>query len=357
MQQTLTTSKMSPSNILPGLLRKMTVRAVFETLQREGAGSRADLARSTGISPPTISKAVSELLSRRLVSETMTSENILGRPGMLLTLHGAAARVIGIAIRGRETEISIASLDGRVDETQTGTLPVSIADPDWMCRVMDMINLYRTLPGIELIGIGICGEKLDLHPGDSSEAGSLAGSQWRRIVETADQLSDLAGLPSTALLPGQAVALAERLIGAARTLTDFVVMDISSSPSLGAFIDGQLLTGRSGMAGYLNLTGPDADVPPDDPEFLAAAISSVIGLFNPSALFLRSHSLKIDGQCLPRLRQLMEQMNLAALSDCDVQLTSVSLLDAAVAAIVDEITRGLGPRLSVPLPGTAMFAG
>ena len=57
---------MATSSIQPGLLRKMTVRRVLEVLISNGPGSRADLTRLTGISAPTVSKAVATLLEKGL---------------------------------------------------------------------------------------------------------------------------------------------------------------------------------------------------------------------------------------------------------------------------------------------------
>ena len=80
---------MPSSGIKPGLLRKMTVRRVLECLQEHGPLSRADLTRETGISAPTVSKAVADLLESGLLEEGMAPDHALGRPGKKLQLaHG-----------------------------------------------------------------------------------------------------------------------------------------------------------------------------------------------------------------------------------------------------------------------------
>ena len=77
---------MASSRIKPGLLRKMTVRRVLECCLENGPLSRADLTRETGISAPTVSKAVVDLLDSGLLEEGEAPENALGRPGKRLQL-------------------------------------------------------------------------------------------------------------------------------------------------------------------------------------------------------------------------------------------------------------------------------
>jgi len=59
----------------------MTVRKVLESLQTHGPLSRADLTRDTGISAPTVSKVVVDLLDSGLLEEGAAPDNTVGRPG------------------------------------------------------------------------------------------------------------------------------------------------------------------------------------------------------------------------------------------------------------------------------------
>ena len=70
----------------PSLLRKMNVRKVLEVIQSQGTLTRADVMRCSGISAPTVSKAVSALLEAGLLEERETAEFSVGRPGKLLQL-------------------------------------------------------------------------------------------------------------------------------------------------------------------------------------------------------------------------------------------------------------------------------
>ena len=62
----------------------MTQRAVVEALKSQGPISRADIARLTGISPTTVSSAVTQVLNAGYIEETDAEITGPGRPGKIL---------------------------------------------------------------------------------------------------------------------------------------------------------------------------------------------------------------------------------------------------------------------------------
>src|SRR5690348_5573842 len=73
---------------------------VIELLRTRGALTRADLARSLGLSRATVSNVVAALHHEGLVVETESTDTSVqprqGRPGALLTLNPSAGVVVGI---------------------------------------------------------------------------------------------------------------------------------------------------------------------------------------------------------------------------------------------------------------------
>ena len=74
------------SPVLPALLGRLNVRRVLEVVQRHGPLSRADVTRRSGVSAPTVSKAVESLLRSGLLEEAAPERPALGRPGRVLRL-------------------------------------------------------------------------------------------------------------------------------------------------------------------------------------------------------------------------------------------------------------------------------
>ncbi len=91
-----------------GLLNK---RALIRQLQKAGVASRAELARSLGMSQPTAGKIVDELLAEKILEEVeLTAVNEsglaqLGRPGRQLRLNRSQASFLGIQLGIRETQL------------------------------------------------------------------------------------------------------------------------------------------------------------------------------------------------------------------------------------------------------------
>src|SRR3981081_3700610 len=81
--------------VRPNLLRRMNERRILEMVQAQGAVSRAELVRLTGISPPTVSKLVRSLLAANMLDEGEAPDAVLGRPAKVLRPARQTTRVLG----------------------------------------------------------------------------------------------------------------------------------------------------------------------------------------------------------------------------------------------------------------------
>src|ERR1039457_3251408 len=82
------------------LLRDLNVSLLIELVRRCGTISRADLARQSLFSAPTVSAIVDKLLARGIVIEVSTAPSSGGRPPWLLSVDPKAGYVVGIKLRG-----------------------------------------------------------------------------------------------------------------------------------------------------------------------------------------------------------------------------------------------------------------
>src|SRR5262249_21074379 len=99
---------------VPSLLRHLHARQVLAALQQHGPMSRADIARSTGISGPTVTRTVADLIGANLLEEGEFQPGPLGRPGKSLRLASRQVSVLGVAVGVHQCEIVSAGLDGRL---------------------------------------------------------------------------------------------------------------------------------------------------------------------------------------------------------------------------------------------------
>ena len=100
------------TTIRPALVGKLNERQVLRLIRSRGPLSRAEVARESGLSAPTVSKAVASLLKAGLLEEADAVGLARGRPAPRLRLATESAQVLGIAVDAAHCEVVSAGFDG-----------------------------------------------------------------------------------------------------------------------------------------------------------------------------------------------------------------------------------------------------
>src|SRR3954451_755563 len=98
----------------PSLLRTVNEPAILNLLRRAGATSRAQLARDSGLSKPTVSQALANLERAGLVLEIGLQTPPRGRAAVLYEPNAAAGYVVGIDIGRSFVRVAAADLAGAI---------------------------------------------------------------------------------------------------------------------------------------------------------------------------------------------------------------------------------------------------
>src|SRR2546429_4837284 len=98
----------------PSLLRAINERSVLELIHRGGPLSRAQVARVSGLSKPTVSLALTGLLDAQLVREVGKSRGERGPSALLYELNPSAGWVAGIDVGRVWVRAAIANIAGTV---------------------------------------------------------------------------------------------------------------------------------------------------------------------------------------------------------------------------------------------------
>ena len=377
------------------LLRRINERRLLEFIQSQGPSSRAMLTRSSGLTAPTVSKAIDSLLQRGLVEELEPVEQALGRPGKLVRMASHSGAVLGVVIDTQTCCSVAAGLEGTVTEEQTRR----ISTPDDYTTLIDMIerdcrSLIAGIPG-KLHGIGLSVPGLI-----NDRLGEIIFSPNLHLLDKRNPARDLEqrlGIPSLLIQETDGLCLSERIYGDARGLDDFAVLDAAFGLGLAVMSGGHLLTGHSGMAGEIGhiTVAPDglrcgcgnrgcletlatdaallrmlADklgTPPDleaaadllndraadfqheirtATEYLAIAIATVINIFNPTTLFVHGTLLAAHPDRFARVLDRVKQRTLtASLADCTIVATRSSKRQGAIAGIMHHLTNAWAPTV------------
>ncbi len=223
---------------------------VFATILTRGPLSRRDVARLTGLSASTVTKAVKPLLAAGYLVEGAEEVEGPGRPITPLTVNTGRHYVLGVKVMEHEAVGVVADPQGRVlaslrralrDRTVDGLL-------DDVAQLME--DLYAVQPefAAETEGLGVClGGHVDGRTGTLRYSPFFA---WRD-VELARLLEARTGLATVVENDVNALAVAEQWFGAGRDVDNFAVVTVGAGIGCGLIVDGALVHGASGMAGEL----------------------------------------------------------------------------------------------------------
>ena len=105
---------MTETKAVPALLRALNERTVLDAVRTEGPISRAEVARKTGISRPTVSLVLRSLLEDGLVRETAHDPDGPHYGAVYYEADPEAAVVLGVDFGARAVRAALCDLSGEV---------------------------------------------------------------------------------------------------------------------------------------------------------------------------------------------------------------------------------------------------
>ncbi|MEG3615550.1 ROK family transcriptional regulator [Isoptericola haloaureus] len=234
------------SKVLPEHARAHNRSLVLQQLFHEGPTSRADLARSTGLTRVTVSDLVGVLLAEGLVEELGTQPGRrVGKPAILVGMRTDAYQIVGLdlsddtVLRG-----AVLTLTGEAVERQS--LPVDGR------RGQDLVDLLarfarRLVAGATrpVIGIGVGSPGVVDASGRVVEAPNV---EWYDLP-LAELLTDRLGLPVHVANDANSAALAEYTYGGAGD--SMLMLTVGKGVGAGVMVDGSRVHGSGDAAGEL----------------------------------------------------------------------------------------------------------
>ncbi|WP_370368785.1 ROK family protein [Catenulispora sp. GP43] len=239
--------------------------AVVRLLRERGTMSRADIARSVGLSRSTVSGIIAALVADDLVVELdaklAPAGGGAGRPGAAVMLNPASGEAIGVDFGYRHVHVIIANVAHAVRIAKSVRLPVGYDPSQGFDLAADLVRTAIDEAGTDpsrILGVGVSVPG----PFDTARGVPSSGmpSRWAGIPVAAE-LGARLNLPVLADGDTRLGALAERRWGAARGCDEFVYMKLHGGVG-GAFVsNGRLARGVNGGAGEIGHLVVDATGP------------------------------------------------------------------------------------------------
>lgn len=244
----------------PSSLRRTHRGLVMALIQAEPGISRAEIARHLGFSEMAATRIIRELLSAGIVEEmpeptesSPQSSKRLGRPSIGLQIRGIGFFAAGITVSAYHSEVSICDANGELLARKQVAFHV---DADIARTAHHYGNELANLIGgsdidpERIVGVGVAlAARTSLRNGNIVKAdyfgwGPDDGAFCREV-------SRATGLPVELDNISNALAIGEMRFGAARSLTDFVLVHVATLIGAAVMAGGDLVRGKDGISGMI----------------------------------------------------------------------------------------------------------
>jgi predicted NBD/HSP70 family sugar kinase len=259
----------------PSLLRELNDRSALELLLNGGPMTRAQLGEHTGLSKVTASQLLARLEERGLVAVAGEQAGGRGPNAALYAVVPSSAYVAALHVEQHEISAGVADVTGTV-VTQISVHPADSEDP---------VPLVRGAVAAACESAGVAPEALrafvigtpgvfDPRTGDPRLAVNLPA--WHEGVLEA--LRNDLHRPVTLENDVNLAAMAERSVGAAIGVDDFVLVWIGVGLGLATILGGRVHRGVSGAAGEIGyLPVPGMPLPEDLTHPATGAFQRLVG--------------------------------------------------------------------------------
>ena len=341
----------------PSLLRAINERTLLEYLRSHQPTSRAQLARATGLSKPTVSQALAGLEDAGLVRAVGQSRSIRGgRVAILYEPDPGAGYVVGVDVGRGWVRAAIANL--------AGDIVARIDTPNDAQSASALVVLLSNLARKVVAEAGVPWSKV-VHavigtPGvfDEQSKRVLFSSnlpEWGRHGLVAE-LQAAFGLSLSLENDANLAALGERSFGWGSTANTFVYILIGTGVGMGIVINGALYRGARGAAGEIGFLPFGLNEVLDETR---ATSESYLGMFEEAtsaeAIVRQAQRLGLPASLSARqIFDAAQQGDEKALAVVEQEGYRLALAIAVITAVLDPelivLGGGIGKRGELLLP-------
>ena len=227
-------------------LRQHNTALVLRALRDEGALSRTDLARQTGLAKATVGTIIFDLTSLGVVADRSAEPAPRGRPSRPVTLTGG--RFVALGVEVNVDYVSAAALDLTGRTVLAEERPIADPSPETFASLTAEMAERLASDGRRLVGVAAAVPGL-VETGGARVA-YAPNLQWRGVDLAHAMRGALSGdVVVTVDNDANCAALAEATHGAARGVGDVLYLTGTVGIGSGIVSGGSLVRGGSGYAG------------------------------------------------------------------------------------------------------------
>ncbi|GAB6256336.1 ROK family transcriptional regulator [Peribacillus sp. N1] len=251
-------------NLLRGsfkLMKSINRSLILNIIREKGPISRADIAKLTKLTPPTVSSFVKELLQAEIVIERNLGESSGGRKPTLLTLSEDMFHVIGMDVGSQNIKTILTSITGKVIKKSVVPLPAQTTNETLLSLMIDSVSGildHTKIDEEKIVGIGVSMHGIvDVEEGSSVFAPNLnlQDIPIKRVLE--ERFNMMVKVEND----GRAMSLGELWFGNGAGIDSFVCINVGRGIGAGIIINGKLYHGSHFISGEIGHMIIDIDGP------------------------------------------------------------------------------------------------
>ena len=323
-----------PTPATSATVRELNLRTVWRVIGENAPISRAEISRATGISKPTVSAVLEDLLQIGLVVETADASRGFTYGAVFFKPRPEAAYAVAFDVGARHLRAALVGLDGaevvrRDAEVEGRTADGMVGAAVQLAR--ELVEAAGVAPEtVQHAVVGVPGV-VDQRDGRVWQATNVPGMEGFIARES---FSAALQIPVTVENDINLAAHGEYARGSGGTADSFLFLSIGTGVGAGLVLGGNLLRGFKGAAGELDSAfEPDFVEGPDGPE------PEVPATMDPCALAILQYAAeKLPGEqdlTMERVFELARADDAGALDVVREEARRIANYAAVAAAVVD----------------------
>ena len=258
-------------------LRAYNERLMIAAIRQEGALSKAEIARTTGLSGQAATVIVNALIDEGLLVELERVRGQVGKPYTPITLNSQGAFSIGVKIGRRSLEAILVDFNGNVIASRTERYDAPLPESTMTAAVeasQELIEFVDSQLRARITGLGVA-IPWDLHEWSDVLGLQSATLEGWRTINVAQQLESSTGLAVSLFNDATAACAAEMIAGDRIRKRSALYFFLGTFVGGGVVIDGRLHRGEqlnAGAIGSLPMNGSDSDGKPNQLIHLTSVI-------------------------------------------------------------------------------------
>ena len=234
-------------------LRAYNERLMITAIRRAGALSKAEIARTTGLSGQAATVIVNSLLDEGLLVKREKVRGRVGKPFTPIALNPEGAYSIGVKIGRRSLEVLLVDFDGAVVASRSAPYPAPLPAETMALAAGTAVELIDSLKSRlrgRIVGLGVAMPWVLHEWSDVLGLEREAIAAWRDI-DVAAELESATGLSVSVYNDATAACAAEMIAGDRIVRRSALYIYLGTFVGGGVVIDGHLHRGEQLNAGAL----------------------------------------------------------------------------------------------------------